>query len=131
MRKQFTNESPDVVPARHFRKEHALKAIIVLTAAFCLMAAQFARADEMEAVQARADEFAKAFNAHDAQAMAEFFTEDGSLLDPAGNEFEGKEHIKQYFENIEKGQDKDASETTKVKRAKLIKPDVAIADWEI
>src|SRR5262245_45027688 len=56
-------------------------------------------ADET-AIRANIEKFAKAYNAHDAKAVAELFTADGEIEDKEGNETEGREAIAQTFADI-------------------------------
>ncbi len=68
-----------------------------------LMGAVNARADEAEmsaeekAIRWSAAGYAKAFNAHDAKALAALWTTDGDLVDEQGREFRGRDAIAKEF----------------------------------
>src|SRR5579862_863301 len=111
-------------------EEPAMKSVSIFAALACLLlAAQTARAEGEDDVKQRVEAFAKAFNAHDAKAMDDFFTDDGDMVDVAGKEYVGKEKIGEQLSALEAGVDKEATTTVDITRVKMLKPEVALIDW--
>lgn len=52
------------------------------------------------AIRASVDEFAKAYNAHDAKAVAELFLPQAQVVDEADNTIQGRENIQELFAEV-------------------------------
>ena len=52
------------------------------------------------AIRAKVEEFAKAYNAHDARAVADLFLPQAQIVDEADNTIQGREHIQNLFAEV-------------------------------
>src|SRR5262245_26637809 len=68
-------------------------------------------ADEV-AIKANIDKFVKAYNSHDAKAIAALFTPDGVIVDKEGDETQGQEAIAKAFTEIFKASPKKKVEVS-------------------
>ena len=80
------------------------------------------------AVKQRAKEFDATWATHDAKAIAAYYTTDGNIITPEGNDLAGRDGIEQALTDAFNGHLKDSTLTTTVEKVRLIKPDVAIVD---
>jgi uncharacterized protein (TIGR02246 family) len=85
---------------------------------------------DQEALQARAGEFAAAWNKHDAAAMSLLWVEDGDFIDPFGRVATGRTEIKTLLTEEHATFMKDTQYTVVVRWTRLVKPDVALITWD-
>src|SRR5690348_26079 len=89
---------------------------------------------DKDAVSKTAQDFAAAWNKHDAKALTAFFTDDGDLINPMGRHARGKAEIEKLFQDEQAGVFKSSqfTATCAADDIKMIKPDVAVmtCDWE-
>ncbi len=79
------------------------------------------------AAQTLASNFAAAWNRHDAKALADFFVEDGDLINPAGRVANGKREIEALFADEHSRQFKATQMTQTVDRVRVLTPEILIA----
>ena len=72
--------------------------------------------------------FVKAWNNHDAKAMAEFWDKGGDLIDPTGKVARGKPEVQQYLENKHKEAFRNATLTMSTESLKMIDDHAAVVD---
>lgn len=82
-------------------------------------------------VRARSQEFAAAWNRHDVKAMAAVWASDGDLINPFGRVAKGRAEVEKLFADEHSTVMKDSTFTITNMTVRLIKPDVAIADWDV
>lgn len=80
------------------------------------------------AVKQRTKEFDATWAKHDPKAIAAYYTPDGNIITPEGNDLAGREGIEQSLTDAFNGSLKDSVLTTTVEKVRLITPDVAIVD---
>ncbi|HEY2587170.1 MAG TPA: SgcJ/EcaC family oxidoreductase [Tepidisphaeraceae bacterium] len=80
------------------------------------------------AIKQRVKEFDATWATHDAKAIAAYYTIDGNIVTPDGNDLAGRDGIEQSLTDAFNGHLKDSTLTTTVEKVRLIKPDVAIVD---
>src|SRR5262245_30964433 len=90
-------------------------------------AAPRTREAEEKAVRTVADAFVKAYNAHDAQAIANLFTADAELVDEAGDARQGRNEIAGIFSAIFQAYP-DAQMSLTINDVRLLAPGVAVED---
>lgn len=71
-------------------------------------------------------EFSKAWNKHDAKALAALFAPDGDLINPGGRPASGKAEIEQFFGEEHTGYLKDSQMNVSIRRVRQLRPDIAI-----
>lgn len=115
-----------------------MRTLLTCIALICLCAPAFA--DEPSAssnatsngpeaaIKQRAREFDATWATHDPKAIAAYYTTDGNIVTPDGNDFVGRDGIEQCLTDGFNGNLKDSKLTTTVEKVRLIKPDVAIVD---
>jgi uncharacterized protein (TIGR02246 family) len=81
-------------------------------------------------IRARAQEFMAAWQKHDAALIAAFYTEDGDIVTGNGRVFSGREGIEQTLRDAFDDSLKDSTFSSTVEKVKLVKPDVAIVDYD-
>ena len=106
-----------------------LAALTMIAATSSLAADDKPRTEEM-AIRQRTQAFGEAWNRHDGKALAAFFTDDGDLIDPSGRLARGRDQVEKFFTEMMDGPFKDSSNTFTVSHVNLIKPDVAVVDWD-
>jgi len=87
------------------------------------------RSDE-ELIDARAMEFAAAWNEHDPNAMAMLWAEDGDFVNPFGRVARGREEVEKLFAADHTGIMKGTTYSMTLKWVNMVKPDVAVATWD-
>ena len=89
---------------------------------------------DKDAVSKTAQDFADAWNKHDAKAMTAYFTDDGDLINPMGRHAKGKAEIEKLFQDEQSTVFKNSqfTATCAPDDIKMIKPDVAVmtCNWE-
>lgn len=94
-----------------------------------LRAAEDAAKAEQE-IKARSAEFAAAWQKHDAALIAAFYTVDGDIVTGNGRVLSGRDGIEETLRDAFDNALKDSTYTATVQKVKLIKPDVAIVDYD-
>lgn len=74
------------------------------------------------------DEFVKAWNAHDVEAMAAVWTEKGDHMEPDGRTVFGRDEVERLFRYEHNSVFKDSQLHLAVERVRLVDDDVAVAD---
>jgi uncharacterized protein (TIGR02246 family) len=91
--------------------------------------------DDRRALLKMEDEFAEAWNRHDAAAMAALWAEDGDLISPGGRVARGRAEIEKMLRDEQSAAFKDThfTITCPAPGIRFLKPDVATIDcsWEI
>jgi len=78
-------------------------------------------------IRGAADVFTKAYNAHDAKALAGLFTADGEIINEAGERLQGREAIEQTFAAAF-GQRPQAQISVAIESLRFVAPTVAIEE---
>jgi uncharacterized protein (TIGR02246 family) len=86
-----------------------------------------AKADDLEGLRASAEKFEKFFNAGDAKAIAELFTEDAEAVDEEGNLIEGRDDIEARFRELFEDFP-EAQITVELTSLRKLTPEVAVED---
>jgi uncharacterized protein (TIGR02246 family) len=86
-----------------------------------------AREADEKAIRLVADAFAKAYNAHDAKAVANLFTADAQLVDEEGDVVQGRAEIARVFSGIV-AEYPQAKITVAIKAIRFVGPGVAVED---
>src|SRR5262245_28434312 len=81
-------------------------------------------ADEA-AIRANVEKYVKAFNAHDAKAIADLFMPDGQIIDKDGNTYEGREAIAAVFKEAFADSPKKTTEVL-VESIRFVGSDLAV-----
>lgn len=76
------------------------------------------------------DDFATAWNNHDAQAMAMGWAEDGDWIGPDGNVAQGRAAVENLLAEAHTGDSATSKIAIKVNSVRFLKPDVAVVDAE-
>jgi uncharacterized protein (TIGR02246 family) len=85
-----------------------------------------------EAVRARIDGFATAWNNHSASEMASFWSEDGDLINPSGRVAKGRAMVQALFTDEQAAGMKDSHFQVRVSGVRVIADGaVAVTDWDI
>jgi uncharacterized protein (TIGR02246 family) len=89
--------------------------------------------DEIAAIKKNTVAFGKAWNNHDAKAIAGLWAKDGDLIDPWGVTSVGREAVEKFFAQEHAGTGKLSQSTYDVKAdsVRLITSDVAMEDWQV
>lgn len=87
-----------------------------------------AKAKVVEDSRKLAADFAKAWNAHDAKAMAQLFTRDGTLLTPMGQSAVGREDVQKLFTEMHGDAMKSSNLTVNVDSVRALRHDLVIMD---
>jgi uncharacterized protein (TIGR02246 family) len=109
-----------------FASIYAVFALLVVPA-FAL-AADDSKAEQQ--IKARAEEFSAAWQKHDGGLIAAFYTKDGELVTGNGRAYSGRDEIEETLKGAFDGSLKDSAFSWTVEKVKLIKPDVAIVDYD-
>ena len=110
-----------------------MRVILACIVLSCLTAPLFAEdapaaSSAEQTIKSRTKEFDEAWNKHDAQAVAAYYTTDGDIVTDDGNTLKGREGIQETLTDAFGGGLKDSTLKTTVSTVRLIKPDVAIVD---
>jgi uncharacterized protein (TIGR02246 family) len=84
-------------------------------------------ASDLELLRQNAQEFAAAFNKHDAEAIAALWTADGDCVDDAGQRYAGREAIEKAYAELFAGQPAVRIQVV-IDSLRLLSPDAAIED---
>src|SRR5437899_10384094 len=82
-------------------------------------------------VRARCQEFAAAWNRHDAKALAGFWAPDGDLINPFGRMAKGRADVEKLFTDEQAGIMKGTTFTITGMTVRLLEPDIAVTDWDV
>jgi len=82
-------------------------------------------------VRARSQEFAAAWNRYDTKAMAALWAEDGDLINPFGRVAKGRAEVEKLLTDEHSTFMKGTTFTISRSAVRLLKPDVAFADWDV
>lgn len=82
-------------------------------------------------IRARSQEFVAAWNRHDPKAMAALWIRDGDLINPFGQVANGREAVEKLLTNEHSTFMKGTTFTIANMKARMIKPDVAMVDWDV
>jgi uncharacterized protein (TIGR02246 family) len=98
---------------------------LVVTLALLLVAA----GKDEDAIKKIPEDFAAAWGKPDAaKKMAALFAEDGDLVNPVGQEADGRAAVEQLFEKEQGQMFKGSTLVLTVSKVRMIKPDVALAE---
>src|SRR5579859_3734323 len=104
---------------------------LVLVLSFVPAMAADSAADTAEKeIRARAQEFSAAWKKHDAALVAAFYAPDGELVTGEGKTYSGRDAFEEVLRGACDGGLKDSTFAWTVEKVKLVKPDVAIVDYE-
>jgi uncharacterized protein (TIGR02246 family) len=81
-------------------------------------------------IRDRAKEFAAAWQKHDASLIASFYAVDGDIVTANGRQLSGRDGIEQTLRDAFDDSLKTSTFSSTVERVKLVKPDVAIVDYD-
>lgn len=84
-----------------------------------------------QTIKDRSKDFDAAWNRHDAQAVAAYYTTNGDIVTASGDALSGRDAIQQGLSDAFNGDLKNSTLTSTVSSVRLIKPDVAIVDSEV
>src|SRR5512141_1550432 len=82
-------------------------------------------------VRARSEEFAASWNRHDLKAMAGVWAADGDLINPSGRVAKGRTEVEKLLADEHSSVMKDSTFTITDMSVRMLKPDVALADWDV
>lgn len=105
----------------------------VLAAAFLgllMSSVAFAQKSDEEMILARAQEFADAWNKHDATAMAYIWSADGDLINPMGRRASGLTEIQRLFADEHSKAMKNTTFTITGMKVRFLNPQMAIIDQD-
>lgn len=106
--------------------------VLFATLWFALAAAgaQGGSSEDQAALRKAQDDFAAAWNNHDAQAMAMLWAEDGDWVGPDGNVAQGRPAVENLLAEAHTGDSATSKVTIKVNGIRFLKPDVAVVNAE-
>lgn len=81
-----------------------------------------------EMLAAETEEFAAAWADGDAAAIAALFVEDGNMVGPDGESFDGRDAVQERYEELLSGMYQDTTISITQRSVKFPSPDIAIAD---
>jgi uncharacterized protein (TIGR02246 family) len=90
-------------------------------------AADRSREADEKAIRANVDAFAKAYNAHDAKAVAALFAPDGELVDDEGDVRQGRPEIEDVFASVFEASPQ-AKMTVDIKGIRFLAPGLAVEE---
>jgi uncharacterized protein (TIGR02246 family) len=82
-------------------------------------------------VKARGEEFAAAWNRHDAKTMARLWAPEGDLINPFGRFAKGRGPIEKLFQDDQSGPMKTSHYRNVASSVRTLTPDLAIADFDV
>jgi uncharacterized protein (TIGR02246 family) len=82
-------------------------------------------------VRARSQEFVASWNRHDPKAMAGVWASDGDLINPFGRMAKGRNEVEKLLTEEQSGVMKGTTFTVMDMTVRMLKPDVALAEWDI
>ncbi len=86
-----------------------------------------ARNGEEPAIRAVANAYTKAYNAHDAKALAALFTPDAEIVDATGDAIQGRGAIQEVFSAVFQENPK-ATTSIQIKSVRFLNPSLAVED---
>jgi uncharacterized protein (TIGR02246 family) len=92
--------------------------------------AQGGSSGDEAALRKAQEDFAAAWNNHDAQAMAALWAEDGDWVGPDGNYVQGRQRIEDMLAEAHTGDWASSHLTVKVLGVRFLKPDVGVVNAE-
>ncbi|HEY6844337.1 MAG TPA: nuclear transport factor 2 family protein [Thermoanaerobaculia bacterium] len=109
---------------------------VLAAAAVAMLISTFVFADtpkksDEELIRARAQEFADAWNKHDATAMAYFWSVDGDLVNPFGRRASGLTEIQRLFADEQSKAMKDTTYTVTAVKVRFLNPTTAVVDQDV
>ena len=111
-----------------------MKPVLLFVAALALTLTPVQAADDTAAaekdIRTRAQEFSAAWQKHDPAAVAAFYTTDGDMVTGQGRTYAGREAIQEALTGGFDGALKDTAFVWTVEKVKLLKPDIAIVDYD-
>jgi uncharacterized protein (TIGR02246 family) len=108
-----------------------MKTLFLLPILLGLITLPTARADQKEedaAIHQRHDEWAAAWNKHDAKLMAAFFVADGDLINPFGRHAKGTAEIEKLFAQEHAGTMAETTYAGTIENIRYLGKNVAIVD---
>lgn len=111
-------------------RKRVMTALAVASIASLAVAAPVKNGAEAQ-VRARSQEFAAAWNRHDAKALAAYWAPDGDVINPFGRVAKGRTEVEKLFTDEHSTFMKDTTLTITSSTVRLLKPDVAFADWDV
>ena len=102
--------------------------LVCLTAPVWVVAADDAKAEQE--IKDRAAEFMAAWQKHDGGLIAAFYTRDGEMVTGNGRAYSGRDEIEETLKGAFDGNLKESAFSWTVEKVKLVKPDVAIVDYD-
>lgn len=87
--------------------------------------------NDEEQIRARAQEFADAWNKHDATTMAYFWSADGDLVNPFGRRASGLTEIQRLFADEQSKAMKESTYTVTNVKVRFLNPTTAIVDQDL
>ena len=103
------------------------RVLAAAAAAILISTVVYAQSDE-EKIRARAQEFADAWNKHDAMAMAYLWSVDGDLVNPFGRRASGLTEIQRLFQDEHSKAMKNTTYTITGIKVRFLDPTTAILD---
>ena len=101
---------------------------LILSATLALSTACFVANKGEDALRKRISDFQEAFNKHDAKAAAEFFAEDGDLINPMGVTGRGRAEVEKVVAGDLANFIRDGKTTFTITNIRFVKSDVAVVD---
>lgn len=110
----------------------AIPRVVLSFLVFALMV-PVASAAEVSGPKALVDRFVRAWNAHDAKALAALFREDADYVTVHGNWWKGREWIQTQFARAQTTKLKDTMMVETNTTVRMVRPDVALMrlEWEV
>lgn len=81
-------------------------------------------------IRAKNQEFAASWNRHDPKAMAAYWAPDGDLINPSGRVAKGRAEVEKLLTDEQSTIFKGTTMTITNDTVRLLKPDVAFAEWD-
>ena len=105
--------------------------LAALATVFMFVTTASKRTDEME-IRKAADDFANAWNRHDAKAMSEFYAPDGDMLNPRGRSAKGRAEIEAlYRDDHANMMRKSHYKITGESYIRFVEPEIAFVDYHV
>jgi len=107
---------------------------VAILAVVFLFAAPTPKQSNEKEIQNRSDEFAAAWNRHDAKAMADLFAPDADVVSPTGRWSKGRAEIESNYRADHTGNGMNRMATFKASgpvSIRFIEPEIAIVDFDV
>ena len=102
--------------------------VLLTSLAFLSLLTTSVFAADDQAIKDRIDAFQAAWNKHDAKAMTDVFTDDGTLVNPFGATANGHDEILKLFTEEQAHPFKESTYSASEVKVQMVTPDVAVAD---